>query len=188
MGSFCILCEMLETPLEEMARLTKDQKSALRRLNLHTIRDLLYHFPARYEDTAQRGSAASLIHGEKVTLYGRLTKVEAKKLWKSRVPAAEGTFEDGSGRARVLWFHQPYMAKMAPLNQPIALTGMVAGKDRPYISNPEITPLSTAMLNEGMFAPEEKGASKLFPVYPETKGITSRWMYHTLKNCSRQPI
>lgn len=173
---------MLDTPLSQITRITKDQLSALKRLGLTTVRDLLYHFPVRHEDASQRSSVATLSHGARVTLYGKLTKVEAKKLWRSRLPAAEGTFEDGTGRVRVLWFNQPYMAKMAPLNQPIALTGTVAGKDRPYLSNPEVTPLIGQALDMGIFANEtETQGEQLFPVYPETKGITSRWMYHTVK-------
>lgn len=174
---------MLDQKIADVTRVTKDQFAALARLNLFTIRDLLYHFPVRYEEPGLSGSVSTLAHGDKVTLYGRLIKIEAKKLWKSRRAAAEGVFEDSTGRVRVLWFNQPYMAKMAPINQPIALKGVVAGKDRPYITNPEIEPLSGSTIPEGIFRTETSTAElgTLFPVYPETKGITSRWFYHTVK-------
>ncbi|MBP9669493.1 MAG: ATP-dependent DNA helicase RecG [Candidatus Pacebacteria bacterium] len=174
---------MLDQKITDITRVTKDQIAALARLRLFTVRDLLYHFPVRYEEPGMSGSVSTLVHGDKVTLYGRLIKVEAKKLWKSKRAAAEGTFEDSTGRVRVLWFNQPYMAKMAPINQPIALKGVVAGKDRPYITNPEVEPLSGSAIPEGMFATQDTDNTPggLFPVYPETKGITSRWFYHTIK-------
>jgi RecG-like helicase len=43
----------LEDTLESHFRLTKDQKSALARLGLKAVRDLLFYFPARYSDISQ---------------------------------------------------------------------------------------------------------------------------------------
>lgn len=171
-------------PITEHFRLMAPQKSALRRLGIVTIRDLLYHFPARYDTPGSRGTVSHLVHGKKVTLYGMLGKIEAKRLWKSKRPAAEGTFEDGTGRVKVLWFNQPYLAKMVPQNVMVKLTGTVAGKDRPYITNPEIEPLAGAEVpEEHLFAGESDTGNEnvLYPVYPESRGVTSLWMYHAMK-------
>ncbi|MBI4068027.1 hypothetical protein HY413_01295, partial [Candidatus Kaiserbacteria bacterium] len=132
-------------------RLVPEQRSALRRLAIMTIRDLLYHFPARYDVPGSHGTVSGLTHGVKVTLYGTLSKVAAKRLWKSKRPAAEGTFEDGTGRVKVMWFNQPYLAKMVPQNVLVKLTGTVAGKDRPYITNPEIELANHSENNDGLF-------------------------------------
>ena len=75
-------------------RLAPAQAAALRRLSLHTIYDLLYHFPARYEPLGKETETSKLVPGSKVSLYGTLSKLKAKKLWKSRRPATEGWFED----------------------------------------------------------------------------------------------
>ena len=202
-----------EDRIDEHFRLTAVQKSALKRLGLETVRDLLWHFPSRYEHLGESTSVSGLVHGAKVTLYGTLTKVEAKKLWKSRRPAAEGWFEDGTGRVKVMWFNQPYMANMVPQNTPVKVTGTVSGKDRPYITNPEVekVPLGSLTPQAGSLdeiaadarrgesddgdveittAEESQGprnkagavsSSKLFPVYPESRGVTSRWFYHAVQ-------
>ena len=128
-------------PIVEHFRLTAEQRSALRRLSITTIRDLLYHFPARYD-----------------------------------VPGSHGTV-----RVKVMWFNQPYLAKMVPQNVMVKLTGTVAGKDRPYITNPEIELLSSTAMPEPLFSQDASSDTSLFPVYPESRGITSRWMYHALK-------
>jgi ATP-dependent DNA helicase RecG len=160
-------------------RLTKDQQAALRRLGLFTIHNLIRHFPARHENTAESSRVSSLAHGSSVTLYGTLSKLQAKKLWKSRRPATEGWFEDGTGRVKVIWFNQPYIAKMTPQNVMVKVTGTVAGKDKPYITNPEVEPVSPTAVPETLFE-EEKSPDHLFPVYPESRGITSRWFYHAI--------
>ncbi|NBV77412.1 ATP-dependent DNA helicase RecG [bacterium] len=166
-------------PVTEHFRLTPQQQSALRVLGIRTLTDILYHFPSRYERAGQHTNTEALVPGSKVTLFGILSKLEAKKLWKSRRPATEGYFEDGRGRVKVMWFNQPYIAKMAPQGVPVQLTGTVGGSaERPYISNPEIIPSPIAPT--GLFQSEGE-QNQLFPVYPESRGITSLWFYHAVK-------
>ena len=169
-------------------RLVATQASALRKLGIRTIRDLLYHFPARYEHGGSSGSAGSLIPGTKVSLVGILSKLEAKKLWHSRRTATEGWFSDSSGTVKVMWFNQPYMAKMAPQGTPVKLTGSVGGSpEKPYITNPEVVAIAAGeVMPEGMFASPAAGdelqaTSSIFPVYPESRGVTSLWFYHAMK-------
>lgn len=172
----------VDSPITEIARLTKEQQKALKKLGLATVRDLLYHFPVRYEVPGKSGTIAALTSGAKVTLYGRFTKIEAKKLWKSRRAAGVGTFEDATGKVKVMWFNQPYMAKMTPINTMVQITGVVSGGASPYITNPEVAPLATSSIPESLFSdPQSETANDLFPVYPESQGITSRWFYHTIK-------
>jgi ATP-dependent DNA helicase RecG len=166
-------------------RLTHVQASALKKLHLQTISSLLYHFPFRYDHGGSSGRVGELVPGSKVTLTGTLSKLEAKKLWKSRRPATEGWFSDSSGRVKVLWFNQPYIAKMAPQGVPVRLVGSVGGTaERPYITNPDVVAIAPGEIaSEGMFAddvPHER-SNELFPVYPESRGVTSLWFYHALK-------
>jgi ATP-dependent DNA helicase RecG len=175
-------------PDDEIARhfrLVPTQLTALRKLRLRTLGDLLYHFPVRYESAGADGQARTLIPKTKVTLIGTLSKLEAKKLWKSRRTATEGRFEDATGSVKVLWFNQPYIAKMAPQGVPMKLTGTVGGTaEKPYIINPEVVAIGALeTMTGGLFAAPESGDEappRLFPVYPESAGITSRWFYHTI--------
>lgn len=167
-------------------RLVPAQAAALRRLGLCTIRDLLYHFPSRYDEAGRGSRADALTPGAKVTLVGSLSKLKAKKLWKSRRAATEGWFEDGSGRVRVLWFNQPYIASYVKEGEVVRITGTVAGKpENPYLANPEIE-RGSFELSGGLFAQDAGDVPPLFPVYPETQGITSRWFYHALERVFAQ--
>ncbi|MFZ2555618.1 MAG: ATP-dependent DNA helicase RecG [Minisyncoccia bacterium] len=173
-----------EDALTKHFRLIAPQVSALKRMGVVTIEDLLYHFPSRHERAGASASTAALIPGTKVTLIGVLSKLEAKKLWKSHRAATEGWFTDSSGKVKVMWFNQPYMAKMAAQDVPVRLTGSVGGSaEKPYITNPEVVAVNASELAEGMFRPENEAEAKLeiFPIYPESRGITSKWFYHALK-------
>ena len=43
----------LNSPIEDNFRLAESQKSALKKLGIKTVADLLYHFPVRYGDTSE---------------------------------------------------------------------------------------------------------------------------------------
>src|SRR3989344_1379983 len=176
-----------EDEITKHFRVTPTQISALKRLGLSTIEDLLRHFPTRYETGGASVRVSALLPGAKVTLFGSLSKLKAKKLWKSRRNITEGWFEDGSGKVKVMWFNQPYIASYIPEGSTVKMTGLVGGSaERPYIANPEVEHLPPGTITEGMFASESTSnqrlvTSNLFPIYPESRGITSRWFYHALE-------
>src|ERR1043166_4408900 len=87
-------------PITKHFKLDGKHASALKRLGIATLRDLLYHFPARYEQAGSEGNTGNLVPGTKVTLIGKLSGLKARKLWKSRRSATEGWFEDGSGKVK----------------------------------------------------------------------------------------
>ncbi|KND51367.1 MAG: ATP-dependent DNA helicase RecG [Parcubacteria bacterium C7867-001] len=170
---------------KHFTRLRPDQKTALRKLGLKTVRDLLYHFPARYEAGGPAGTVAGIALGAHVTLYGTIRKPEAKKSWKSKRPMAEAWFEDSSGRIKLRWFSQPYIAKMYQDGMVVKLSGKVTGSvGKLYIANPEIDTGSAATeaLHENLFAAGNlPNADELYAIYPESRGISSLWFTHAVK-------
>ena len=191
-----------EDPIAKHFRLAHAQAAALRKLGLATIRELLYHFPARYEAQGSESSTRELVAGTKVTLYGTLSKLKAKKLWKSRRAITEGWFEDATGRVKCMWFNQPYIASYVSDGSFVRLAGTVGGSEKsPYIANPEfevVPPGSgpaggggTCRRPAGLFEKipthgsglrQNLGAkNSVIPVYPESRGITSLWFYHAIR-------
>ena len=168
----------------EAFRLSPLQQKALRKLGISTLEDLLYHFPSRYELAGAEVTSRELIAGQKVTLTGVVSKLEAKKLWKSRRTVTQGWFEDSAGKVKLMWFNQPYMASYVPQNTPVRLTGTVTGKTgTPYIANPEVEKISSLETESGMFhtSNQQLVSNNQFPVYPESHGVTSRWLYHAMR-------
>jgi len=172
---------------QHFPRLRVDQKNALKRLGIATVRDLLYHFPARYENAGPTGTIAGASPGADVTLYGTIRKPDVRKTWKSRRPIAEAWLEDSSGRIKIMWFSQPYIAKSLADGMVIKATGHIAGTtEKPYLANPEIerTPVHPEDVHNNLFASAtETGDQTLYPIYPESKGISSLWLYHAVKKC-----
>ncbi|TSD05586.1 MAG: ATP-dependent DNA helicase RecG [Parcubacteria group bacterium Greene0714_7] len=161
-------------PIDSLTRLTHIQRAGLKRLQIESIRDLLYHFPVRYESAADIRTVSNAGGDEVATLYGKFSKLEMKRSWKTKVPMAEGTFNDGTGSMRIVWFHQPYLAKMIPVEQLVRIRGKVSEKDgKKSIINP--------VVEQASGVPFMKTGGEMFPVYPETAGITSLWIFHVIK-------
>jgi ATP-dependent DNA helicase RecG len=193
---------------QHFTRLKADQKAALARLGLVTIRDLLYHFPARYEAAGPTGTIASAQAGTDVTLYGTIRKPETRKAWKSRRPIAEAWLEDASGKIKIMWFNQPYIAKTLADGMVVRATGRMAGAHgtnaKAYLANPEIdrSPIPPEDIHDNLFSAAQtngangesesdpasrSGSAKafaeqtLYAIYPESKGVSSLWFLHALK-------
>ncbi len=173
-------------PIEKhFTRLRPDQKRALAKLGIHTIRDLLYHFPSRYESSGSVGTIASVAAGTDVTLYGTVRKPDIRKTWKSRRPIAEAWLEDASGKIKMMWFSQPYIAKTLHDGMVVKVSGRVAGESaKIYLANPEIdrSPIAPDAVHDSLFVTKsESGEEALYPIYPESQGVSSLWFLHALK-------
>ncbi|MEI6400493.1 MAG: ATP-dependent DNA helicase RecG [bacterium] len=183
----------LATPITSISRLTDDQKKALGRLGLHTVEDLLYHFPARYTDITDIKHVSNTEDGERVTLLGKIHGLKTKKTFKTKTAMAEGVFEDISGTIKVVWFHQPYLAKMIKDDTIVKISGIITVHEQygKSIQNPEIEKLDTLPIDisDSLFANTDTQLSSFgYPVYSETRGITSKWMYHTIQKLFNQNI
>jgi ATP-dependent DNA helicase RecG len=188
--------------LEQHFRLTGAHKSALGKLGIRTVRDLLYHFPSRYEEAGGEAVVAGLAAGQEVSLVGTLEKLETKKSWKRRIPVSEGFLRDASGRVKCRWFNQPYIAKMYAEGTLVKASGKVSGSEgKLYLANPQLEKISAT--EAGLFAkqknlskkssdlPPEAGqtfsqdssvlSAEYFAIYPESRGISSLWFRSAIK-------
>src|SRR3989344_2576502 len=214
MGESIMLFMHLGDQLTEYFRLIDAQKSALNKLGIKTLHDLLYHFPSRYEVGGSEAQIAGLVSGQEASIIGTLEKMETKKGWKSRIPLSEGYLRDSTGRIKLRWFNQPYIAKMYADGTLVKAVGKVTGSEgKKYLANPQLQKISAT--EAGLFA--EQGAKHklvaenglveptqpatvgrflrqgsvppdLFAVYPESRGISSLWFRSAIKKIFEQKI
>ena len=174
----------LSTRITDAFRLTDPQKSALAKLGIHSVRDLLYHLPSRYDQAGQETQIKGVASGQEVSLIGTLDKLEAKKGWKSRIPMTEGYLRDASGRIKLRWFNQPYIAKMYANGAFVRAVGKVTGSaGKEYLANPQLQKISAteASMFEKTEIQTEAQPSDFFAVYPESHGVSSLWFRSALK-------
>ena len=72
----------------------------------------------------------------------------------------------------------------------LSLTAKAGSEGKLYLSNPEVEKLDSLPIDrhDSIFSGTEKVDDTLYPVYRETKGITSRWLYHTVLKCFEKDI
>jgi ATP-dependent DNA helicase RecG len=181
----------LHDKLEDTFRLDANQKKALRRLGLFSVADLLFHFPLRYSDISTVMRIDALAPGDMATVYGKISKLKTKKAFRSGTPMAEGMIEDMSGKIKIIWFHQAYLAKMIKDGENVKLTGKVAsGGSGVYLTNPEFEkmPHMPADSHDTLFfdpSSKTQNVGFTYPIYAESKGITSKWFYHAIEKILR---
>ena len=158
-------------------RPTPAQREALDRLKLFTLADILFYLPSRLAQPGSFKRISDCTAGETVTIYAKVKKIGAKKGWKSKIPMTTGTLEDESGKIKVLWFNQAYMAKKVPEGTWATFTGKVsAQKEELAIINPDINggEKNTA---DTLFKTDNQ-SGLIIPVYPETRNLSSGWFYY----------
>lgn len=182
--------------ITDISRLTPPQKTALKKLGIKTVYDLLYHFPARYGDTSETRNISSLGKGDTAVIFGKITKLKTSKGFKTKIAMADAWVEDESGKIHCVWFNQPYLAKMTPEDALVRIEGKVSERKTTqelYFSNPKIEVVNKLPTGVGdsLFAKGEYHDGKahtLYPVYPESRGITSNWIYHKITDIFRNGL
>lgn len=173
----------LTTPISEITKLSKDHQAGLARLKLITVKDLLFHFPVRYADQRELASIETVAKGSPCTIVGILEKVSVRRSFKGHIPLTEARIQDNSGSMRLVWFNQAYIGKMYPEGSHVKVSGIAQEDSKgTFLSNPSIERVLEAAPEpqEGLFA-EGTREEFLVPVYRETKGVTSNFIYHLIK-------
>lgn len=112
----------------------------LKRLQINTIEDLLWHAPSSYEDYRVIVKVATAPTKTPLTLKGRLTNVEHRRSWRHRqLQLTESIFSDESGSIEVVWFGR-FPRKNLPIGEDIYLWGNIEIRsDHRQMVNPEWT-------------------------------------------------
>ncbi len=183
--------------LVEHFRLTPVQKTALKKLGLATIYDLLHYFPIRYGDIAKSQNIENLSTGDTAVIFGKITGLKASKGFRTKVPMANGLVTDETGSIHCIWFNQPYLAKMTPEGASVRIEGKVSERRKTgelYFSNPKIEVVNQLPVgaDDSLFGDSifNNDATKhtLYPVYPESRGITSLWIYHAIQKIFKSGV
>lgn len=164
---------MLDVKLEKIPRFTPKYVEALKKLNLETVEDFLLHFPFRYEDYSERIEIEDLSAGETATVMGEVVQSKMVRTWKKKMMITECFVSDDTGTVRAVWFNQPYISDSLTVGKGVRLSGKVSEDLKGmFFSNPAWELSSRTPTNTG----------RLVPIYPETEGLTSKWIRWQMLN------
>ncbi|MGC9360832.1 MAG: ATP-dependent DNA helicase RecG [Anaerolineae bacterium] len=168
----------LGAPVTELDGVGKVNAKRLANLGVHTIRDLLYHFPRRYDDYTHLSTISKLQVGDEVTICGVVSRAKLSRT-KSGRPIFRVSLSDGTGSIQVTWFNQPHLARTIRPGREIVVSGAVDSYlGRPVFTSPEWEPLQRQLLHTG----------RLVPRYPLTEGLRMRYLRRVMRKTLDQWI
>ena len=147
------------------------QAKRLAKLGVHTIRDMLYCFPRRYEDYSQLKPINRLEYGEDVTIIAQVWDAGVRKT-RGGGSLFKATLSDGTGFVEITWFNQPFLADKIQRGKQIVISGKVDEYlGRLCFNSPEWELLEKELLH----------TARLVPIYPLTKGLGAKWLRRLMK-------
>jgi len=175
----------LDLPIEKLSHVGPRMLPRLKRLGIMTIGDLIRHFPARYEDFSNAISISDIGEaGQVVSIQGEVEKIETVRAWKRRMTITTAYVNDGTDSIRTVWFNQSYLADTFKEGTLVSLSGKISQDKRGlYLSNPSYERISRSELTDGSFqlVAGLKHTGRLIPIYPETEGISSKYLRFLIK-------
>lgn len=154
----------------------------LNKLGIKTLKDLLWHFPFRYEDFSQIKKIKDLQADETCSLVVTVTKMYLRRSYRKKMFILEAKAEDDTGTIAIIWFNQPYLMKTIPPGTTLSVSGKTKARGKKLIlSSPSYEIISQQkILNEDL--PDDlKHTGRLVPIYPETEGLSSRAFRYFIK-------
>src|SRR6516162_4616559 len=179
----------LSTPVQYVKGIGPRLAEVLSAKGIHTVSDLLYYLPFRYEDRLNPRGIAELRAGEMASV---IAEVRNSGLFRTRrMPIFQMTAGQGRARLKCLWFNGGYLRDRFKPGQMVALYGKVEAdrNDELHIMQPQFEILGDRTEDGGADAADQKlGASlevgRIVPIY-ESAGqgrLTARWFRRIIRS------
>ncbi|MFF0159671.1 ATP-dependent DNA helicase RecG [Streptomyces sp. NPDC005263] len=172
------LVPALEEPLKRVLG-PATAKVMAEHLGLHTVGDLLHHYPRRYEERGQLTHLADLPMDEHVTVVAQVADARLHTFASAKAPRGKGqrlevTITDGSGRLQLVFFgngvHKPHK-ELLPGTRALFAGKVSVFNRRLQLAHPAYELLRGA---DGEAAEAvDSWAGALIPLYPATAKLES---------------
>lgn len=167
------LVPALEEPLKKVVG-PATAKVMAEHLDLHTVGDLLHHYPRRYAERGELTRLAELPLDEHVTVVAQVASARILKFNGGRGQRLEVTITDGSGQVQLVFFgrgiHKPHKDLLP------GTRAMFAGKVSVFNRKMQLAhPAYELLRGDGEEAGETAGswAGAQLPIYPATAKLES---------------
>lgn len=153
----------------------KTPKLLAEHLDLHTVADLLRHYPRKHVDQGQLTPIAGLVPGEHVTVLAEVRSCTSRTMQQRKGTIQHAVIWDGRQEVKCTFFNQPWLPKRELLPGRRALfAGRVTWygkkKPQPQLAHPSFLPLDE---NADDVDDVHEFGRPIIPVYPATKGLDS---------------
>lgn len=159
----------LKTPIIEVAGIGESHAQLLAKLGIETIEDFLWYLPRRWDDYSKIVPIREAKAGETVSIRGDIKQIENRRT-KTGLNLTEAIIADNTGLVKAVWFNQPFLTKTLHLDDEVFVAGTIEFSfGSLHMQNPAY---EKVVGDDGVTT----HTGRIVPVYPETSGITSKWL------------
>jgi ATP-dependent DNA helicase RecG len=160
----------MEEKIENLKYLKKREITRLKKLGIETIEDCFYYFPNRYEDFSKISKISEAEVGVPVTIQGKIESVKNLFLKGGKI-LTEIEVSDSTSKLKAIFYNQPFLKNVFKKGDFFSFSGKIVEKrGASYLQHPVFEKIPKIpyfnLLHTG----------KIIPIYPETKGITTKWI------------
>jgi len=157
------ISNLAQTPITILKGVGPGMAKKLEKISLHTLQDLLFHLPLRYEDRTRITTIRDLLPGTHTNIIGEITD---NKIINGKRRMLVVSLNDGTGTINLRFFHFSASQKNSlSIGTNIRCYGEINRGPRGFeIVHPEYKPLD----QDQTLTPVEE---TLTPVYPTTDGL-----------------
>ncbi|MEA2678017.1 MAG: ATP-dependent helicase RecG [Chloroflexota bacterium] len=139
----------------------------LDRLGIKTVRDLVFHFPRRYDDFTHQMTLREIAEKPPdgpIAATVEIVDLRVDPGFRRRVQRTVARLRDETGEGEAVWFGRRYIERRLAPGQTVALAGKVELRGWvPRFANPEFGAADDSALHAG----------RIVPVYRLTAGVTA---------------
>lgn len=161
--------DVLATPLQFLRGVGEKRAADLARVGLHTIEDLLFRFPLRYEDRSRLLPIAAVRPGTRSSLTGRVVHAALRPTRRRGFMIFEVILSDESGSILLTWLNQKFLANQIKAGQHLVVYGLaeMRGHGGLQITNPDFEQIDDEeggeTLHTGRIVPVYEKAGAVWP-------------------------
>ena len=164
-----------KTPIAEVPNIGPSLAKKLKKLEILTLKDLLYYFPLRYDDFRKISSIAQIKTTGSGVIKGKIIAIKNKRSPQKRMLITEAIISDQTDSLKVVWFNQPFLTKIIKPGETLYLAGKIEHNED----------YGLELLNPSYEIYRGKSPlhfGRLVPVYPLTSGLSQKQLRFLIKN------
>ncbi|HVF14542.1 MAG TPA: ATP-dependent DNA helicase RecG, partial [Acidimicrobiales bacterium] len=150
------LAQLADIPVEALKGVGDRKSEALAAMEIHTVLDLLTHYPRRYVDRTRQSDIADLKVGDEAVVLATVKRVKSRRTRQGRMIVDVDVF-DGTSYLHVVFFNQGWRAKQLGTGTQAVFFGKLERfRDRRQMTNPVVDLVGDR-------------TGRIVPIYPQSK-------------------
>ncbi|MDQ1458036.1 MAG: ATP-dependent helicase RecG [Actinomycetota bacterium] len=155
------LADLREIPLERLKGVGAALGARLADMELHSVLDLLQHYPRRWVDRTKKTDIAALAVGEEATVFAEVRTIHGRRTRQGRA-LVEAVVHDGTSMLTITFFNQAWREKQLSVGTEASFFGKLdVYRGKRQMTNPVVDVVGRAGV-----ADEKTGV--IVPVYPQS--------------------